>query len=109
MPDPLYIGLAIAVTLLVTLGLRALPFGVKKPLEGSALLADLGRWMPLGAVSILALYCLASIDFGGAAGGVPQVAGVAATVGVHLWRRNAVLSIVAGTATCVLASIALPA
>jgi len=65
-----------------------------------ALLADIGRWMPLGALTILAVYCLASIDTTQSPYGLPEVVGVAATVAVHLWRRDVMLSIIAGTAVC---------
>jgi len=57
--------------------------------------------MPLGAIAILACYCLTRIDYLGPGHGLPQLIGVAATVAVHLWRRNAVLSILTGTIVCV--------
>jgi branched-subunit amino acid transport protein AzlD len=66
------------------------------------LLADLGRWMPLGAVAILACYCLSRIDPTAPGHGVPQVVGLVVTVAVHWWRRSTVLSLVSGTAACVL-------
>lgn len=101
MPEQGYVALALGVAIAITVTLRALPFLVKGALAGSPLLDDIGRWMPVGAVAILALYCVSRIDFGAATHGLPEVAGIAATVGVHGWRRNAVLSILAGTATCV--------
>lgn len=107
MPEPGYLALALAVAVAITVSLRALPFLLKKPIEGSALLADLGRWLPLGAIGILAVYCVSRIDVAAAAHGVPQVAAIAATAAVHLWRRNAVLSIVTGTAVCVTLSLVL--
>jgi branched-subunit amino acid transport protein AzlD len=36
--------------------------------------------------------------------GLPELVGVAVTVAVHGWRRNAVLSILAGTAACMILS-----
>jgi branched-subunit amino acid transport protein AzlD len=103
-PDPPYVATALAVTVAITVTLRALPFAVTSRIAGSALLADLGRWMPLGAVTVLALSCLTRIDLGGPTRGVPELVGVVVTVAAHLWRRNVVLSIVAGTATCMLLS-----
>ena len=42
--------------------------------------------------------------------GIPEVTGVAATIAIHWWRRNAVLSIVTGTAAClVMTNCVLPA
>jgi branched-subunit amino acid transport protein AzlD len=66
--------------------------------------------MPLGAVTVLVVYCLAQIDLTASTHGVPELAGVAATAAVHWWRRNAVLSIVIGTAVClVLTNWVMPA
>ncbi|WP_072805162.1 branched-chain amino acid transporter permease [Rhodococcoides yunnanense] len=96
-----YIAGALGVAVAITFALRALPFAVRSRLRQSALLDSIGKWMPLGAVVILAMYALSSIDVLGSGHGIPQIAGVAATVGVHLWRRNAALSIVAGTVVCV--------
>lgn len=45
---------ALGVAVAITFTLRAVPFAMKGALRGSALLADVGRWMPLGAISILA-------------------------------------------------------
>ena len=101
MPEPGYVAVALGVAIAITVTLRALPFFVKGALAGSSLLDDIGRWMPIGAVAILALYCVSRIDFGAATHGLPELAGIAATAGVHAWRRNAVLSIVAGTVVCV--------
>ncbi|MBO9523986.1 MAG: AzlD domain-containing protein [Nocardioidaceae bacterium] len=108
MPDPSYVALAIGVAAAITISLRALPFAMRRLLAGSALLADLGRWMPLGALTILALYCLSRIDLGAPDHGAGPLAGVVVTVLVHRLRRNAVLSIVAGTAACLLLSNLLP-
>ena len=39
---------------------------------------------------------------------LPDILALAATVGLHLWRRNAVLSILGGTAIHVALTTALP-
>ncbi|MGA9870340.1 MAG: AzlD domain-containing protein [Rhodococcus sp. (in: high G+C Gram-positive bacteria)] len=101
MVDLGYVAAALAVAVAITFSLRAIPFVVRSSLRDSALLDSLARWMPLGAVAILAVYALTSIDLGSSAHGIPQLAGVAATVGTHLWRRNIALSILVGTGTCV--------
>jgi branched-subunit amino acid transport protein AzlD len=109
MADGTYIATALAVAVAITSALRAAPFALKAALRDSDLVTDIGRWMPLGAVSILAVYCLSSIDASGAGHGIPELTGVAVTVAIHRWRRNAVLSIILGTATCiVLANWILP-
>jgi branched-subunit amino acid transport protein AzlD len=100
MADGTYIATALAVAVAITFALRAAPFALKAALRDSRLVTDIGRWMPLGAVSILALYCLSSIDVSGAGHGIPELTGVAVTVATHWWR-NPVLSIVLGTAACI--------
>jgi branched-subunit amino acid transport protein AzlD len=99
-PDYAYLATALAVAVAITVTLRAVPFAMKNAVKESALLADVGRWMPLGAIGILAIYCLAAVDTSQPPHGIPEITGVAVTVAVHWWRRNAVLSILAGTAAC---------
>lgn len=107
MPSASYLLAGVAVTAGVTFALRLAPFALASVLRGSPLLADFGRWMPAGAAIVLAVYCLASVDYAAASHGIPQLAGVAVTAAVHLARRNAVLSIIAGTAACIALSYAL--
>jgi branched-subunit amino acid transport protein AzlD len=102
MHDYLYITGALAVAVAITVALRATPFVVKNTIDESTLLIDVGRWMPLGAIAILACYCLTRINYLGTNHGLPQVIAVAVTVTIHLWRRNAVLSILTGTIACIL-------
>jgi len=59
------------------------------------------RWIPLGAVALLAIYAVAKIDYSSVETAAPYLAGLVVTVGAHLWRKNMVLSMVAGTVTCV--------
>jgi branched-subunit amino acid transport protein AzlD len=106
--DPAYVATALAVAVAITVSLRAIPFGLKNAMKESELLADVGRWMPLGAITILATYCLTTIDVTSPTHGVPELVGVAATVAVHLWRHNLVLSLVIGTAACLALSHWLP-
>lgn len=96
-----YILAAILVAAGITFLLRLLPFGLKKALAGSELLDALSHWIPLGAVALLAIYAVAKIDYSSVETAVPYLAGLVVTVGAHLWRKNMVLSMVAGTVTCV--------
>ena len=96
-----YILAAILVAAGITFLLRLLPFGLKKALAGSELLDALSHWIPLGAVALLAIYAVAKINYSSFATAAPYRAGRVVTVAVHLWRKNMVLSMVAGTVTCV--------
>ncbi len=93
-------GEALAAALGITVTLVALPFALKNAMRESRLLADLGQWMPLGAITILAVYCLSIIHYSWPFYGAAQLAGVAVTAAAHLWRQNLVLSLVTGTTTC---------
>lgn len=94
---------------LVTVALRGLPFAALKFFKESQLVAWLGLVMPVGVMTVLAIYAMKSTAAGasegaaeGAAGGalagwLPLALGIAFTVALHLWRRSASLSILLGT------------
>lgn len=98
MPDVSYILAALAVIMAVTFALRAVPFAVIAPLRSSALVHYLGTHMPVGIMLILAVYTLRNVSLAPSSLG-PAGAALAVTIGLHLWRRHALLSILGGTAT----------
>lgn len=105
-----YIAAALASAVVITVALRAAPFALKNALGNSSLLADLNAWMPAGVTVILAVYCLSGIDLEQPSRAVAEIGGVVVTVAIHQWRHNLLLSIVCGTATCVvLANRVVPA
>ena len=59
---------------------------------------DLGRLLPPAMMGLLVVYSLRSIDLLGGSHGIPEAIAVAVTAGLHLWRWNTLLSILAGTA-----------
>lgn len=86
----------ILVTFAVTFGLRALPFGVRAWLKDSALLADLGKLMPVGIMVILVAYSFeSSAEFGS----VAAMLGVVVTAALHLWKGHIMVSLVGGVLT----------
>ncbi|MET9760432.1 AzlD domain-containing protein [Streptomyces sp. NPDC006372] len=97
MSDTGYAVVAILVTAAVTWSLRALPFAALAPLRASTTVRYLSTRMPAGVMVILAVYCLRDLRVTDARALAPLIA-LAVTVGLHLWRRNALLSILAGTA-----------
>lgn len=83
--------------------LRALPFvlfgsGRRPP----ATVTYLGRVLAPAIIALLVVYCFAGYVRGGCLSsprhGLAEAAAAVLTVAVHLWRRNPLLSIVAGTA-----------
>jgi branched-subunit amino acid transport protein AzlD len=101
MPDTRYAIAAILVAAGVTWALRALPFAALAPLRASRTVQYLGASMPVGVMVILVVYCLRDVSFTELRGLTPLVA-LAVTVGLHLWRRDALLSIFGGTVVSVL-------
>ncbi|MFJ6752888.1 branched-chain amino acid transporter permease [Streptomyces sp. NPDC091266] len=87
---------AVLVAAVVTWGLRTLPFAALTPLRASSTVQYLSTRMPAGVMLILLAYCLRDLPLTHARRLAPSAA-LAVTVGLHLWRRNALLSILGGT------------
>lgn len=99
MPDTAYLIAVVAACTTITWALRALPFAALSPLRASATVRYLSTHMPVGVMVILAVYTLhegTSSEF------LLKGPALAATLLLHLWRHNAVLSILGGTAVHVL-------
>ena len=107
MPHTPYLLAAVAVSAAVTWALRALPFTVLAPLRASAAVGYLGARMPLGIMVILLAYTLRTLPLTDPGQALPDVLALTATVGLQLWRHNAVLSILGGTAIYVALATAL--
>jgi branched-subunit amino acid transport protein AzlD len=93
----------VGVSAAITWALRALPFAVLAPMRRSAVVRHLSLHMPVGIMMMLAVYTLRDASRADAGHLCATVAALAVTVGLHLWRRNALLSIVGGTLVNVLA------
>jgi branched-subunit amino acid transport protein AzlD len=102
MSDSTYLWAASLTMFAVTFALRALPFAALKPLRASALVLFLQRHLPAGIMVTLAVYTLRTVSLREPPHGLPEAAALAVTVALHLWRRNAVASIIAGTVAYVL-------
>ena len=97
--DKLHSAALIAVIALVTMGLRFLPFlifGGKR--ETPKFVAYLGKVLPFAIMGMLVVYCLRNISFAANPFGLPELIATALVVVLHLWRKNTLLSIIAGTA-----------
>jgi branched-subunit amino acid transport protein AzlD len=93
-----YSVITVAICAVCTFATRVFPFAVfgrsEKPPEA---VRYLGRMLPPAVMSILIVYCLRNVDFGSAAQLAPQLISIALVVLLHLWKRNNLLSIGAGT------------
>jgi branched-subunit amino acid transport protein AzlD len=57
----------------------------------------LGKLLPAAAISLLVVYCLRYIDFTASPRGMPEFIAIAVVVVLHLWKKNTLVSIAAGT------------
>ena len=94
-------ALLIAVMAAVTLLLRALPFLVLRK-RTPAYISYLGRVLPPAIIGMLVIYCLKDITPAVRPFGLPELAAAACVVGMQVWRRSALISILSGTAVYML-------
>ena len=77
---------------------RWLPFWLfPEKKQPPAVVAYLGKVLPPAMMGLLVVYCLRSISWLSAPHGAPELIAIAAVAGLHLWKRNVLLSIAGGT------------
>ena len=96
--DSLRAALLITVVALVTIGLRFFPFLIfGENRKTPSLIAYLGKVLPCAIMGMLVVYCLKDTALTAAPFGLPELIGCAVVALLHLWKRNTLLSIGAGT------------
>ena len=84
----------VAVITAVTLLTRLLPFLLFGGRRGPPRrILALGRALPWAGMGMLVVYGLRSVSLTAAPYGAPEAIAVAVCVGLHVWRRNTLLSI----------------
>lgn len=97
MPD-LHSAIMIAVIALVTAALRFLPFWIfNENRKTPPMITYLGQVLPYAIMGMLVVYCLKDVSFSAAPFGIPEAIGCAVVTALHIWKRNTLLSIGAGT------------
>ena len=86
----------VAVMSLVTILLRFLPFLIFRK-QTPAYITYLGRVLPPAIIGMLVVYCLKDITLTVRPHGLPELIAAACVVGLQVWRRNALISILSGT------------
>lgn len=71
----------------------AFPAGKKTP----RYVHYLGKVLPSAALGLLVIYCFKDVSFMTGNHGLPEMIATAVVVGFHVFRRNMLLSIAAGT------------
>lgn len=91
--------LTIAVVSLGTILTRFLPFLIfpaGKPVP--KYVKYLGKVLPGAVFGMLVIYCLKGVSVLTAPYGIPEAIAVLVVIGLHLWKRQTLLSIAGGTA-----------
>lgn len=88
------IALCVAGTML-TRFLPFLVFGSKRPTP--RYIQYLGKVLPGAIFAMLVIYCLRNVSVFQGSHGLPELIAIAVTVGLHLWKRQMLLSIAGGT------------
>ena len=88
--------LLVAAMAVVTLVLRFLPFVAFRNAI-PPYISYLGEVLPPAIIGMLVVYCLKDVRLTAAPFGIPEVIGVATVALLHIWKRNTLLSIGAGT------------
>lgn len=57
----------------------------------------LGKVLPPAMMGLLVAYCLKDVSLTSGSHGIPEAIAIAVVAGLHLWKRNVLLSIAAGT------------
>ena len=86
----------VAAMALTTIAIRFLPFlvfGKKTPLY----ISYLGKVLPQAIIGLLVVYCLKDASLSSYPHAIPEILAGLSVVGLQIWKRNAVLSILLGT------------
>ncbi len=98
MTTDLHFWLSVGVISGITALLRFFPFiifnGSKKTPK---IIEKLGKTLPYAVIGMLVIYCLKETSFTSVAGFLPQVIACVIVIILHAWKRNTLLSILAGT------------
>lgn len=88
----------LVIIMLVTMATRFLPFllfgGKKQPPK---IITYLGKVLPCAIMGMLVVYCLKDVRPLAYPYGIPELLGIALVAVLHVWKRNSLLSIGAGT------------
>ncbi|MBD5488538.1 MAG: branched-chain amino acid transporter AzlD [Lachnospiraceae bacterium] len=57
----------------------------------------LGKVLPAAVFGLLVIYCLKNVSLFAGSHGIPEMIGIAVVVGLHLWKRQMLVSIAGGT------------
>ena len=92
-------ALIIAVTSLVTILIRFLPFVIfSGKRKTPPFITYLGKVLPNAIMGMLVVFCLNGVSVTSAPYGIPELIATVTVVILHIIKRNTLLSIIGGTA-----------
>ena len=95
--------LTIAICAIATMATRFLPFLLfSEKKETPRFIRYLGKALPPATFGMLVVYCLKHVDLLSGSHGIPEAIALAVTFALHLWKRQMLFSIAAGTVTYML-------
>lgn len=97
MAETLQMIVTILIIALATFATRVLPFLCFSSREPPAMLSTIEKNLPPMILLLLVIYCLKDVQWLSAPYGVPELFTIGVVAGLHFWKRNAMLSIFAGT------------
>lgn len=91
-------AITIILCALGTMLTRFLPVSGLQPEKADAQVHPIPRLSTAGAIfGMLVVYCLRNVDVLHFAYGLPELIAIAVTIGLHLWKKQMLLSIAGGT------------
>ena len=93
----------VLVAAVVTAALRFAPFLIfGRGKETPPLVLYLGKVLPFAIMGMLVVYCMKDVSLVTAPFGIPEALGCLIVAVLHIWKRNTLLSIAAGTVSYML-------
>ncbi len=89
-------ALLIAVMSIVTILIRFLPFFIFRD-HTPKYVSYLGKVLPSAIIGMLVIYCMKDITPAVYPFGLPELLAAACVVGIQIWKRNSLISILVGT------------
>jgi len=94
----LHIWSVAAVIALVTAGIRFLPFVLFSGERKTPKIIDkLGKMLPYSIMGMLVVYCLKDVKVTDISSGLPALIACLVVSILYIWKRNTLISIIAGT------------
>ena len=94
-PQHIIIILVVTASTMLTRFLPFILFPADKPTP--EYVRYLGKVLPPAVLGMLVVYCLKDVNISTSSHGIPELIAIIVVVLLHLWKRQTLLSIIAGT------------